>query len=64
MFGRGGPPRGELPCHLLHGELHNIIDLVGRRETELGENFLFDTRNNDAFLFDTEIKILSYMSST
>ena len=26
--------------------------------------FLFDIRNNDAFLFDTEIKILSYMSST
>ena len=28
------------------------------------ENFLSDTRNNDAFLFDTKIKILSYMSST
>ena len=30
----------------------------------LRENFLFDTRNNAAFLFDTETEILSYLSFT
>jgi hypothetical protein len=29
-----------------------------------GENFLFNTRNNVVFLFDTEIEIIFYMSST